>query len=73
MLSQKIMQNQSCQKTMNINSGSPSLVRPTPADQWKQLWRTFRWLRMMLGERAALVLIEQKRRREALLLLEVIL
>jgi len=49
-----------------------SLQKITRA-QWSGLWRAFRALRTLLGERQALKLIETHCRHDALLLLEVVL
>lgn len=51
----------------------PVTIQKTTRDQWKVLWQTFRGMRKLLGEREALVLIQKYCKRDALLILEVIL
>ena len=48
-------------------------IQQTTRAQWLGLWQAFRGMRKIHGEREALVLIEKKCKREALLILEVIL
>ena len=58
--------------TITRSNHLPS-IKLTTRTQWLGLWRAFRGMRKIHGEREALVLIEQNCKREALLILEVIL
>jgi hypothetical protein len=51
----------------------PASVQKTTRAQWKGLWHVFREMRHLLGEQEALKLIEKYCRRDALLILQVIL
>lgn len=48
-------------------------IKQTTRAQWLGLWQAFRGMRKIHGEREALILIEKNCKREALLILEVIL
>ena len=51
----------------------PATVQKTTRAQWQGLWHVFREMRHLLGEKEALQLIEKYCRRDALLILQVIL
>ncbi|HEV2695810.1 MAG TPA: hypothetical protein VG347_23175 [Verrucomicrobiae bacterium] len=51
----------------------PVSVHKTTRAQWKGLWHVFRGMRQLLGEKEALNMIERHCRRDALLILQVIL
>ena len=51
----------------------PVSVQKTTRAQWKSLWQAFRGMRHLLGEKEALTLIQKYCRRDAMLILEVIL
>ena len=59
--------------TLPLNSNHLTPIQQTTRAQWLGLWRAFRGMRKIHGEREALVLIEKNYKREALLILEVIL
>ena len=59
--------------TLPLNSNHLTPIKLTARAQWLGFWRAFRGMRKIHGEREALVLIEQNCKREALLILEVIL
>jgi hypothetical protein len=56
-----------------VSIPSMATIKKTTRAQWSGLWRAFRALRTLLGEKQALKLIETHCRHDALLILEVIL
>ena len=51
----------------------PMTVQKTTRAQWKGLWQAFRGMRHILGEKEAIKMIQRYCRRDAMLILEVIL
>ena len=56
-----------------LASSLPPSAQKTTRAQWKGLWHVFREMRHLLGEKEALEVIEKYCRRDALLILQVIL
>ena len=48
-----------------IDFPHPASVKKTTRAQWSGLWRSFRAMRALLGEREALILIEKYCKRDA--------